>query len=95
MTRRYCGTAFLLLIALPAFAQQELLTNTSFEEVGANGVPVGWSQYGGGVPESQLKVEPTAHTGKTALHLIDTGPNLRDNRYAIGVQQDVPVDPAT
>ncbi|MBU0611185.1 MAG: carbohydrate binding domain-containing protein, partial [Armatimonadetes bacterium] len=82
-----------VIFSLPVSAQQELLKNTSFEELTDKGVPAGWAQYGGGVPESVLKVETTARTGKSALHLIDTGPNERDNRYAIGVQQDVPVTP--
>jgi len=91
---RTSACCLLLAVAtLPALAQQELLQNTSFEEVTDKGLPTGWSQYGGGVPESVLKVEATARTGKSAVRLTDTGPNERDNRYAIGVQQDVPVTP--
>jgi hypothetical protein len=80
-------------IVTPALAQQELLKNTSFEELTDKGLPAGWTQYAGGVPESVLKVETTARTGKSAVRFIDTGPNEREQKYAIGVQQDVPVVP--
>jgi len=36
---------------------------------------------------------PTAHSGQRAIRLLDTGPNVRDGRYAIGVQQEAPVVP--
>jgi hypothetical protein len=83
----------LLLVTLPLAAQEELLKNPSFETIGPKGVPAEWGQYAGGTPESQLKIETPGRTGKNAVRLIDTGPNVRDNRYAIGVQQDVPVKP--
>jgi hypothetical protein len=83
----------LLSLALPLAAQEELLKNPSFETVGANGVPAGWSQYAGGAPESRLNVVQPGRTGSNAVRLTDTGPELRDNRYAIGVQQDVAVQP--
>lgn len=82
-----------LMISLPVLAQQELLKNPSFEELDEKGFPAGWRQYGGGVPESQLSVVPTAHSGQRAIRLLDTGPNVRDGRYAIGVQQEAPVVP--
>lgn len=83
----------LLSLALPLGAQEELLKNPSFEEMGANGIPSGWAQYGGGAAESQLRVVSPGRTGSNAVRLIDTGPELRDNRYAIGIQQDVRVEP--
>ena len=82
-----------LFAALPCFAQQNLLKNPGFEQAGNRGVPAGWTQYAGGVPESQLQVVTTAHSGAAAVRLLDTGPNVRDNKYAIGVQQDVPCEP--
>lgn len=94
MLRRMIPLLLMTLAAsLPCHAQQNLLQNPGFEQVGPKGLPTGWTQYAGGMPESQLKIETTAHSGKSAVRLIDTGPELRDNRYAIGVQQDVPVEP--
>jgi hypothetical protein len=80
-----------IIIAAPAFAQ-ELLVNPGFEEVGDNGIPTGWKQYGGGAPESKLETSEDAHSGERSARLIDTGPEERDQRYAIGLQQDVPVE---
>lgn len=74
---------------------QELLTNPGFEEFGEDGVPVGWSRYGGNVPESVLKPSDDAHSGERALRMIDTGPEERDNTWATGVSQDVPVEAGT
>lgn len=71
---------------------QNLLVNPGFEEVGEEGRPVGWGRYGGGVPESVLEITDDAHSGERALRLLDTGPEERDNRYAIGVTQDVPAE---
>lgn len=82
-----------VLAALPAPAQQNLLTNPGFEDSGAKGIPAGWSRYGGDVPESRLAVETEAHGGKAAVHMWDTGPNERDNKYAVGLSQDVAVTP--
>ncbi len=79
-------------LSQPASAQENLLSNPGFEEVGDDGLPVGWARYGGGVPESVLEMTDDAHSGERAVRLIDTGPEERDNRYAIGVTQNVPVE---
>lgn len=71
---------------------QNLLANPGFEEVTADGRPAGWGGYGGGVPESVLEVVDDAHSGERAVRLLDTGPEERDNKYAIGVTQDVPAE---
>lgn len=89
---RMIFVVLLIACALPCAAQTNLLTNPGFEQLDARGIPVGWRQYAGGVPESQLKAVPDAHSGQTALRLTDTGPNERDQRYCIGLQQEVPVE---
>ncbi|MEN6642761.1 MAG: carbohydrate binding domain-containing protein [Armatimonadia bacterium] len=89
---RHTLFGLIMLMAIPALGQ-ELLKNPSFEDVTAKGLPASWQQYSGGPPESKLSIDPTARTGKNAIRLTDTGPNERDNRWAIGVQQDVPVTP--
>lgn len=96
MSRYHALTLTLALVLTAvslATAQQELLTNGGFEQLNDKGLPVGWTQYGGGVPESQWSVDSRAHGGKNAVRFVDTGPNERDNRYAIGLQQDVTVEP--
>ncbi len=72
---------------------QELLTNPGLEEIADNGLPAGWKQYAGGVPESKLEVSDDAHSGDHAVRFIDTGPEERDSKYAIGLSQDVPAEP--
>lgn len=89
---RHTLLGLIMLIAIPAFGQ-ELLKNPSFEDVTDKGLPAAWQQYSGGPPESKLAIDPTARTGKNAVRLTDTGPNERDNRWAIGIQQDIPVTP--
>lgn len=88
---RYLLVALVILTGCLPAAGQELLANPGFEEVGADGVPTGWKRYGGGVPESVIEIADQARSGQRAVKLIDTGPELRDQRYAIGLQQDVPV----
>ncbi|MBM3499075.1 MAG: hypothetical protein FJX74_10445, partial [Armatimonadetes bacterium] len=83
----------LSLLALPGAKAQELLQNPGFEESSATGVPLGWQRYGGSVPESLLEPAQDAHGGAHSVRLLDTGPNERDGRWAVGVQQDVPVKP--
>ncbi|MBM3476864.1 MAG: hypothetical protein FJX75_26625 [Armatimonadetes bacterium] len=83
----------LCLVPLSGLSAQELLKNGDFEEFSEQGVPVGWSRYGGGVPESVLAPADEAHSGQRSLRLLDTGPNERDGRWSIGVQQDVPAKP--
>lgn len=85
--------ALLVLFVLPAAAQQELLTNPDFEAIGEDGIPTGWSRYGGNVPESRIEVADDAHSGERAIRLIDTGPEERDNTWAVGLTQDVAVEP--
>ncbi len=82
----------LAMLHAPAVAQENLLANPGFEEVGEGGIPVGWSRYGGDVPESQLVITDEAHSGEKAVRLIDTGPEERDNTWAIGVVQEVPAE---
>ncbi|MGE5530559.1 MAG: hypothetical protein ACM3VW_00410, partial [Bacteroidota bacterium] len=89
---RMIFAALIIAAALPCVAQTNLLTNPGFEQLDAKGIPAGWKQYAGGVPESQLKAVSDAHSGQTAMRLTDTGPNERDQRYCIGLQQDVPVE---
>jgi len=88
-------SAFVVLLVtffcLASALAQELLKNPGFEAGPAEGAPEGWKQYGGGVPESQLMVSPEGHAGARAVRLIDTGPNERDGRWSIGVQQSVPI----
>ena len=79
-------------MAVPAGAQ-ELLKGASFEEFGAEGVPVGWTRYGGNSAEAVLEPSEDAHGGQRALRMLDTGPEERDNRWAAGVSQDVAVTP--
>ncbi len=79
-------------LSQPASAQENLLSNPGFEEVGDDGLPVGWARYGGGVPESVLEMTEDAHSGERAVRLLDTGPEERDQRYAIGVTQNVPIE---
>ncbi len=77
-----------LLIATTACAQ-ELLTNPGFEEIGDKGLPSGWSRYCGGIPEEVMEVSQDAHSGQHAVRLIDTGPEVRDGKYCVGVIQDI------
>ena len=86
------SVAVALIIGASASAQ-ELLTNPAFEEIADNGLPAGWKQYAGGVPESQLEISDDAHAGQHSVRVIDTGPEERDGRWSIGVQQDVPAEP--
>ena len=79
-------------VSVPA---QELLVNPGFEEFSPDGVPDGWSRYGGNSPEAVLEPTPEAHSGERALRMLDTGPEERDNRWAVGVSQEVPVTPGS
>ncbi len=74
---------------------QEMLQNPGFEAGPGEGVPTGWTRYGGDEPESQLQISAEAHSGARAIRLIDTGPNERDNRWAVGVSQTLDVEPGT
>ena len=74
---------------------QELLNNPGFEEFGDEGVPTGWTRYGGLVPESKVEPSDDAHSGEHSVRLLDTGPEERDNTYAAGVIQEVPVEVGT
>ncbi|MGD9495309.1 MAG: hypothetical protein AB7Y46_03255 [Armatimonadota bacterium] len=79
-------------LSQPASAQENLLANPSFEEIDENGFPAGWARYGGGVPESVVEMTDDAHSGQRAVRLLDTGPEERDQRYSIGVTQNVPIE---
>jgi len=69
-------------------AAEEVLTNGGFEKLDTTSVPAGWVLYTGNVPESQETIDPRAHSGIHAVRLLATGPEGRDNRYSIGLQQD-------
>ncbi|MGI5816870.1 MAG: carbohydrate binding domain-containing protein [Armatimonadota bacterium] len=90
---RFAIIACAALVAVAAPAQDQLLTNPGFEEFGDDGVPAGWSRYGGRVPESVIEPADEARSGERALRMLDTGPEVRDNTYATGVIQEVPVEP--
>ncbi len=91
---RHVLLACTVLITVNAPAQK-LLTNPGFEEFNEAGVPTGWSRYGGDVPESVVEPADQAHSGDHALRMIDTGPHERDNTWATGVIQEVPVEVGT
>ena len=69
-----CKTIALLLLAslvcLGAWAQDNPVTNGSFEQAGANGLPVDWEVLG------NAKLVPEAHSGKAAL-LLDRLPDTK------------------
>ena len=65
------------------------LKNASFEEgTTDNGVPVGWSRYGGGGKEQQLRLLAVASHEKAALLIADGDPDAE-----IGVVQTFPLKP--
>ncbi|MBM4046499.1 MAG: VCBS repeat-containing protein, partial [Planctomycetes bacterium] len=75
-------------------AEPVTLQNPDFEAGAANdGVPVGWLRYGGGDPTSTLALVDDAASGKKAVRLLDTGPKVRDGKYATGVYQEFPCQP--
>ncbi len=79
-------------ISLLVAIDGELLVNPSFE-AWREGLPVGWQRYGGGVPQSRVEMAKEAHSGQWAVRFVDEGPEERDSRWSIGLQQDVPVQP--
>ena len=89
--RTIVAVLVIALCSLSCAFGQELLQNPSFKAGPEDGVPDGWSRYGGTVPESQLKMSAEAHSGDRAVRLIDTGPNERDGRWSVGVSQTVDV----
>ncbi len=84
------------IIALAAICSatlaQELLTNPGFETFGDEGVPEGWRRYGGNNEQVYMERTEDAHSGQSALRLVDNGPEERDNTWATGVVQDVPAE---
>ena len=79
-------------ISLLVAIDGELLVNPSFE-AWREGLPIGWQRYGGGVPQSRVEMAKEAHSGQWAVRLVDEGPEESDERWSIGLQQDVPIQP--
>ncbi len=87
LTNSHCllAAAAILAAVLPAGAEeiyQLPLANPSFTEgVGTNGVPTGWSKYGGAGEDQELKIVDGPEGGK-ALLIVDG-----DRKAEIGVNQ--------
>ena len=94
MTSRPNRTALWVLAVLllsRAALGQELLENPGFEAASEDGLPTAWQRYGGVNEFTGLAVVGEAHSGQRAVRLTDTGPCERNNQYATGVVQTVPV----
>lgn len=84
------GLGVLLLLASSAVAAETEvpLKNSAFtESVGTNGVPVGWSLYGGRGKDQHVSVVDDGRGGKAVL--IEDG----DREAEVGITQVVPVKP--
>ncbi len=81
-----CGHAGTLgideVVVKPAVVNPNLIPNFSFEEVGANGLPVGWT-WGQGRTEATCTVETKeTHSGTRSVYLVNNtmyGPNIFGN----------------